>query len=263
MTAAPRGEPVMLPRAARSRARIAGRGFFAMGLLLAVPVFAGSVGPGVEERSAVTPAGSAAAAQDLSVTVFEQLQQYQGQIEALTGRIEELEHALRQAREQEKARYLDLDARLKQLEQGARPAAAEGTAAAPAADVVSDEQATYDRATTLVREKKYDDAITAFEQQLKQFPRGERAPMAMYWLGQMWLVASTPDAPKAGRYFHRVYNEFPKSLYAGNAMYRHGLLQCQQDETAKGRVTLSKVLVQYPGSPDAKLAESALRQQCQ
>lgn len=238
-------------------------------LLLPLAATAGQAGPGVEERPAVTAATAAAATQDLSVAVFEQLQQFQSQIETLTGRIEELEHALQQAREQEKARYLDTDARLKQLEQQvAKAAAAAATPAAvdaPAATestVDGDEKAVYDRARALVREKKFDEAIAVFNQQLKQFPQGELAPSAMYWLGEMWLVAAVPDAAKAGRYFYRVYNEFPKSTWAGTAMYRHGILQCQADETAKGRVTLSKVPLQYPGTQDAKLADAALKQQC-
>lgn len=236
-------------------------------VLPAPAVMASEAGPGIEERPAVTAATTAAAAQDLSTSVFQQLQDYQSQIEKLNGRIEELEHALAQEREQEKTRYLDTDARLKQLEQAKQQpavAAAAPVAEAPAAAAGdNDEKAAFERARGLVREKKYDDAISAFEQQLKQFPRGELAPSAMYWLGEMWLVASKPDAPKAGRYFYRVYNEYPKSNWAPTAMYRNGVLQCQGGEVPKGRVILSKVLVQYPGSPDAKLAESALKQQCQ
>lgn len=239
-------------------------------LLLALLLAAGlapalvRAAPGIEERPAIT-ASAAASSRDLSVAMFEQFQQFQAQIDALTGRIEELEHALGQAREQDKARYLDLDARIKQLEQAARQPAPSASvpAAPPSGSADSDEKALYDRAAALVKDKQYDAAISAFEQQLKQFPRGEFAPQAMYWLGEMWQVAATPDMAKAGRYFYRVYNETPKNLRAGTAMYRHGLLQCQQNEVAKGRVTLSKVLVQYPGSQDAKLADAALKQQCQ
>lgn len=234
---------------------------------------AGQTGPGIEERPAVTPVtggGSAAtggaAATDLSVTVFEQFQQFQTQIEALTGRIEQLEHDLQQSREQDRARYIDLDSRLKALEQAAKQRPADGSATAVPADAVpaatDDEKALFDRALALVREKKFDDSITVFEQQLKQFPRGELAPVAMYWLGEMWLASSRPDAAKAGRFFYRVYNEYPKSSRASVAMYRHGVVQCQNDEVSKGRVTLNKVIVQYSGSPDAKKAESALKEQC-
>ena len=227
--------------------------------------------PGVEERNAGN-AGAVAPSTDQSIAVFEQFQQFQSEIETLTGRVEQLEHALGQARDQDRARYLDLDARIKALELAAqKPAAEAGAATVPAAAAAAgtalpaatdDEKALFDRALALVREKKYDAAIDQFEQQLKLFPRGELAPTAMYWLGEMWLVASVPDAPKAGRYFYRVYNEYPKSTRASAAMYRHGLLQCQGDELAKGRVTLNKVIIQYSASQDAKLAEMALQQQC-
>ncbi|MFP5441396.1 MAG: YbgF trimerization domain-containing protein [Gammaproteobacteria bacterium] len=243
--------------------------FLSVGLALgfvANTAQAGQAGPGIEERPAVTAAASAAAssAPDLSIAVFEQLQQYQAQIETLTGRIEELEHALSQAREQEKARYLDTDARLKQLEQAPKAsapvAATTPEAQAPAAG--DDEKVLFDRARALVREKKYDEAITAFGEQIKQYPNGELFPSAMYWLGEMWLVASTPDAAKAGRHFRRVYNEFPKNSWAPAAMYRHGQLQCQGDDIKAGRLTLARVMSNYSSAPEAKKAETALKQ-CQ
>lgn len=242
---------------------------FSLGLALGLAgntAQAGEAGPGIEERPAVTAGASTAAAvnPDLSITVFEQLQQYQSQIETLTGRIEQLEHALSQAREQEKARYLDTDARLKQLEQAPK-AAAPVAAATPVADAPSagdDEKALFDRARALVREKKFDDAITAFGEQIRQYPNGELFPSALYWLGEMWLVASTPDAPKAGRHFYRVYNEFPKNSWAPAAMYRHGQLLCQGEDIKKGRLTLARVMSQYSSAAEAKKAETALKQ-CQ
>ena len=203
---------------------------------------------------------------DAAVVVYEQLQQFQQQIELLTGRIEQLEHALSQAAEQQRTQYVDLDSRLQALRQAPGQTAA-GPAVVPAAaegirEGLDDEQAIYDHAQSLVRDRRFDDAIKGFERQLKQYPRGELAPQAMYWLGELWLAASTPDASKAGRYFHRVYNEYPKHARASAAMYRHGLIQCQAGDVARGRVTLNRVIVQHAGSPDAKLADAALRQQC-
>lgn len=245
--------------------------------------WAGQSGPGIEERPTVTPglpaadgaalrstvSSDAGSSPDISVTVFEQFQQFQMQIEALTGRIEQLEHALQQSSAQERARYVDLDSRIRALEQAAKQRPVDASSASvPGAveptdtEQIDPEKAQFDRALSLVRAQKYDDAIDAFQQQLKQFPRGELAPVAMYWLGEMWLVASRPDVAKAGRFFRRVYNEYPKSSRASLAMYRHGLIQCQNDEVPSGRVTLNKVIVQYPGSQDAKAADIALKQQC-
>lgn len=239
-------------------------------VVLTAPVLAA---PGVEERSAGS--GAPAASGDIAVIVFEQFQQFRAQVEALTGRVEQLEYDLKQAREQEKARYVDLDSRAGKLEKAAEEAAkaAEEAAKKPlvadesaaVADTgpssADDEQVLFDRGLALVKEKKFDDAIAAFEQQLKRFPRGELTPTAMYWLGEMWRVASRPDLPKAGRYFYRVYNEYPKSSRASAAMYLHGLLTCQ-DDLAKARVILNKVLIQHPGTKDAELADNALKNQC-
>lgn len=233
--------------------------------------------PVIEERAAtqrapvavVAPASPAVASgSDAAVAVFEQLQQYQAQIEALTGRVEELEHQLKQARDQQRAQYVDLDGRVNALQQ-AKAVAAEPVGAVPAVPVVvvppaaGDEKGLYESAQALVREKKFDDAIKVFEQQLKQYPRGELTPQAMYWLGELWLAVPVADAPKAGRYFYRVYNEYPKHARASASMYKHGLIQCQAAEVAKGRLTLNRLIVSHAGTPEAKLAEAALKQQCQ
>lgn len=239
--------------------------------LLAVGVVhaAGVAGPVVEERSAApvsVPVTAASPEGDAAVIVYEQLQQFQQQIEALTGRIEQLEHALSQATEQQRTQYIDLDGRLQSLQQAPAQPAADPVASTGSAEGSregeGEERAAYEHAQSLVRDRKFDDAIKGFEQQLKQYPRGELAPQAMYWLGELWLAASAPDAPKAGRYFYRVYNEYPKHARASAAMYRHGLIQCQAGDVAKGRVTLNRVIVQHAGSPDAKLADAALKQQC-
>lgn len=226
---------------------------------------AGASGPVVEERSAApgfVPAAAASPEGDAAVVVYEQLQQFQAQIEMLTGRIEQLEHSLARATEQQRTQYVDLDTRIQALQQAPSTSATVVQTAPAGSEDAGDEQALYEHAQSSVRDRKFDDAIKGFEQQLKQYPRGELAPQAMYWLGELWLAASAPDAPKAGRYFHRVYNEYPKHARASAAMYRHGLILCQGGDVAKGRVTLNRVIVQHAGSPDAKLAEAALKQQC-
>lgn len=233
-----------------------------LSLLSATALATGRTGPVIEERPASGGASSSAtsAATDASVLLFEQLQQYQSQLEQLTGRLEQLEHEVGRLREQQRVQYLDLDGRLNAAASQSAPAQAPAVEAPAAAD--GGERAQYDRALAAVREKRFEEAIKAFEQQLRDFPRGELAPQAMYWLGEMWLAAPAPDAPKAGRYFHRVYNEYPKHARAPVALYKHGLIQCQTGEQTRGRVTLNRVIIQHPGSPEAKLADTALRQQC-
>lgn len=246
-------------------------GLVTTGLFATGTVWGGQAGPAVEDRPAPTSGAASRASSaegpstDLSVTVFERFGQFQSQLETLTGRIEQLEHELRQAREQARVRYVDMDARLNALQQNAKPGDADTGGSADVALAqpgVDDEKAAYDRATGLVRASKFDDAIKAFDAQLKDFPRGELAPLAMYWLGEMWLVASTPDEPKSARYFYRVFNEYPKSSRAGAAMYKYAVIQCQSD-APKGRVLLNKVILQHAGTLEAKQAQAALKQQCQ
>lgn len=225
---------------------------------------AGVSGPDIEERAAATPATLAsAAASDAAIAVFEQIEQLQSQIDALNGRVEELEHALEQSRREQKARYLDVDARLGALEQAGAAPVLPPDAAVPAAGP-EDEKTQYERSRDLVvKERRFTEAITGFERQLADYPKGEYAPLALYWLGEVWLAVEKPDAAKARRYFERVVAEFPKNSKVPASLYKTGLLQCQAGEQAQGRVTLNKVIVQSPGTPEAKLAATALKQSCQ
>lgn len=221
----------------------------------AATVAAGPVAAGPAEDS-----GS-----DASTAMFEQLQSMRSLIESLTGRIEELENAQRLAREEQKARYLDLDARINALGNTPAAAAAVGTPATTPAPVDAGSNAErdeYEAAKQLVLNSRYTEAIKAFERYLKNYPRGEYMAHALYWLGEMWLVVDTPDPALAQRYFARVPNEFPKSDKAPAAVYKIGLLQCQGGDKAKGRVTLSRLKVQYGASPEARLVDDALVQYC-
>lgn len=225
--------------------------------------------PGAAATAAV-PAQAAPAddnGSDASTAMFEQLQSMRSLIEGLTGRIEELENAQHQAREEQKARYLDLDARINALGQPAAgaaaaagaPAASTPAAATPGGNAERDE---YEAAKQLVLDSRYTEAIKAFERYLKNYPRGEYMAHALYWLGEMWLVVDKPDPALAQRYFARVPNEFPRSDKASAATYKIGLLQCQGGDKAKGRVTLSRLKVQYGSSPEARLVDDALAQYC-
>ena len=63
---------------------------------------------------------------------------------------------------------------------GSAPAAASATPSG------GDENSDYNAAVSLALEKQYDQAISAFQSFVKQYPKSTYQPNANYWLGQLF-----------------------------------------------------------------------------
>lgn len=73
------------------------------------------------------------------------------------------------------------------------PTQAQQFTAAPAAST-GDENSDYNAAVSLALEKKqYDQAITAFQSFVKQYPKSTYQPNANYWLGQLYYNKGKKD----------------------------------------------------------------------
>lgn len=137
--------------------------------------------------------------------LFSQLQQQlsdnQRDIDSLRGQIQESQYQLNQVVERQKQILLQLDS------QGSANTGAAAADSAAAASTASDASSTtaapvastapassgdantdYNRAVDLVLVKKQNDqAITAFQSFVKQYPDSTYQPNANYWLGQLFL----------------------------------------------------------------------------
>lgn len=196
--------------------------------------------------------------------LYSQLQQMQQELAELRGLVEQQNYELSQLKDQQRQRYLDLDHRLNQLKMS--PAAATTpevpTAAAPVSPVSSqpayDDKSVYDKAIGLMRERKFPDAIGLLEELISSAPQSSYIPNAQYWLGELNMAVTPPDYETAKRYFVSLLRDYSDHQKVPDALYKLGQLYNSQGETAKAKVTLEKVIADYPSRQAAKLAKQLL-----
>ncbi|CDJ75831.1 Tol-pal system protein YbgF [Serratia marcescens SMB2099] len=166
----------------------------------------------------------------------QQLSDNQRDIDSLRGQIQESQYQLNQVVERQKQIYQQMDslsqggAQSASAAAGAAGGAAAGAssdaggsapAAASATPSGGDENSDYNAAVSLALEKKqYDQAISAFQSFVKQYPKSTYQPNANYWLGQLFYNKGKKD--DAAYYFAVVVKNYAKSPKAPDAMYTGG-----------------------------------------
>lgn len=184
------------------------------------------------------------------VNMFTDLQELQARERELRGELERVNFELQQLRAQQKNLYVDLDGRLSSLEGGS----AGGASAAPAA--TDNAKLQYDQAFELLKKGRYDQANVGFAQFLKQNPDHDLAPNAQYWLGESHYVAQA--FTKAATAFEAVLDKYPDSKKARDAMLKLGYTRLAQGRKDDARLLLQKVITDYAGTTQAKLAQQKL-----
>jgi len=154
---------------------------------------------------------------------------------------------------------------------GGAPAAAAGSSAgAASADTGSDSapassapassgnpDTDYNAAVSLALEKKqFDQAISAFQAFIKQYPDSTYQPNANYWLGQLYYNKGKKD--DAAYYYAVVVKNYPKSPKSPDAMYKVGIIMQEKGQSDKAKAVFQQVVKLYPNSESAKQAQKRL-----
>jgi tol-pal system protein YbgF len=207
------------------------------------------------------------------VELSQRLDDVEGSLRELRGRLDELEHGSESLGKQQRDLYGDLQKRLNALGVGggAAAGAAAGTAAGAAAGGDADsaggeegtnapsstEQAVYAQAFDALKAGSYSTAITGFKDFLHNYPDSSLADNAQYWLGEAYYV--NHDYGAAAGAFKTVLQKWPDSRKAPDAMLKLGYTQFEQKQYPAARATLDEVTKKFPGTPSAKLATDRLR----
>ena len=94
-------------------------------------------------------------------------------------------------------------------------------------------------------------ARLGFREFLRVFPTHERAPDALFYIGESFEQAA-PDS--AAAVYDQLVKSYPKSPRAPSALYKQGLLAEQRGDKTTARNFYSRVIATYPRSPEADLA---------
>jgi len=220
------------------------------------------------------------------------LDQMQGEIRRLSGRLEENEHLLKRAVERDlsdqdsmKAAVSRLSDKMATLEAmveqqhrylgleppAPKPKEAEAQAPAVAAKeepkakpgpapaqqpAVSKEADLYEKSLALYREGKYEQAVDGFKELLRTYPKSDRADNAQFWIGEAHMALKQYE--QAILAYQEVIKKYPKGNKAANATLRQAMAFLEINDKTSAKLLLSKVVKTYPGSNEAKIAQKKL-----
>ncbi len=211
------------------------------------------------------------------VELLTRLEQLQTELQQLRGQVEEQTYQQEDRERRAREQYLDLDRRLRALEQHAAgpvptpdgmapvrpnlPAPEIQTGPPPVTDVPppvpsGNEQADYQHAIRLLKLGRYDEAKAAIGGFLHNYPQGEYADNAQYWLGETLYVMR--DTRTALVEFRRVVDNYPTSGKIPDALLKIGFIHADLEDWGKAREALSEVTTRYPDSSAARLATERL-----
>jgi tol-pal system protein YbgF len=190
------------------------------------------------------------------IDLANQIESLRSEIAKLHGQIEVLTHDIGQLEKRQKDFYVDLDTRMRKLEQGTAP---EARTEKPGGSPVVDPQAEtrdYESALNLFKSGKYKDAGAAFEAFIGTYPDSAFQSNAHYWLGNSYYQQR--DYRRATETFHKVTTTWPSDPKAADAML--GMANCQQDmgDAKNARMTLEALVAKYPSSTAAQIARQRL-----
>jgi tol-pal system protein YbgF len=130
----------------------------------------------------------------------------------------------------------------------ARPQGSEASAAS--ADQM------YEASLAQLRRGSTGTARLGLREMLRVYPTSERAPDALYFIGQSF-AAENPDS--AAAYYGQVVDRHPASPRAASALYNLGLLAERRKDSGRARDAYQRVVQKYPQSDEAALARDRLK----
>ena len=210
--------------------------------------------------------------QDAESALFEEfghflqrLERLEDEIAKLGGITEEQGLLIKRLREEQKRRYLDIDRRLTSASIAPSGFAGdEGFTEVEPYNPDNDdynyasEEEAFDAAFSKVRHQNFIGASNAFQALLLQFPEGNRAPDALFWLGEIYLALPTPQTEESRLAFTELVERFPKHKRVPDALYKLGHIHDQFGERNRSDYYMNKVIEDYPQSSAAKLASAYL-----
>ena len=114
----------------------------------------------------------------------------------------------------------------------------------------------YDLAYQQYRASRYGTARQAFREFLRLFPTNDRAPDALYFIGESFAGENTDSAAAV---YQQVVKTYPTSPRAPAALYKLGFLAEQRGNKAGARTYYARVIADYPRAPEANLARDKLQ----
>jgi tol-pal system protein YbgF len=188
-----------------------------------------------------------------------QLDQLRHDLATLRGQVEVLTNRIEVGEKRQKDLYLDIDTRLRKLEQAQQQAAAAPTNAQATGEkpATPAETKAYEAALNQFKLGNYPLAISAFEGFLVTYPSSSLAPSAQYWIGNAYYAQRNYKKAIASQ--EKLLSAWPDSAKAPDGMLNIASSQEASGDRGAARKTLEDLLDKYPTSPAAASAKQRLQ----
>ncbi|KGJ88748.1 tol-pal system protein YbgF [Thalassotalea sp. ND16A] len=184
------------------------------------------------------------------------IDELQTEVSELRGITEEQAYTIQQILQRQRELYQEIDRRLTAVKTVAPEISADNPANVDYSSNLNENEA-YDHAVNLVlKEKRYDNAISEFKAFNSKFPNSSYSANAHYWLGQ--LLFNKGDLVVAANEFSIVVNNFENSPKRSDAMLKLGMVAQKQNDLNKAKSVFNRLIKEYPDSSAAQLAKSRL-----
>ncbi len=120
----------------------------------------------------------------------------------------------------------------------------------------SDAEGLYDKAFQLFRGGKFEAARAEFSSYLERYPKTDLADNAQFWLGECYY--SEKRYREAIGAYEKTIKDYPKSDKVSSALLKQGMAFLELGDKTAGKILLKKVVKGYPNSNQAKIARSKL-----
>ena len=209
-----------------------------------------------ETASFSNQSGSVSARGDL----YYQLQVLQAEVRDLRGELEEQKYLLQTLERDHQDRYVELDKRLSSLNEDPLAQFAQTEDPSQRTEFVENstigskgsERDQYGMAIDLMRARKFQEAISSFQELIETFPNGRYTANCFYWLGELFVA--TGDKELGRQNFMQVINLYPDNQKVPDALYKLGRIYIDLGDMDIGQRYLSRVMENHPESSAAKLA---------
>jgi len=214
-------------------------------------------------------------AQQSMLELVNQIEALRREMQQLRGQIEVVKHNVENAAKRQRDMYVDLDTRMRRLEQsggGAAPPTPGGAAPPPpetppaaaakppatvapavtAGTASAEEVRAYESAQQQRRLGNFKAAINAFQAFLTQYPASPLAHRAQYWIGDSQF--NLRDYKSAIATQQRLIATYPDSASAPDALLNIASSQAELGDTAAARKTMDALVARHPGSEAAEKA---------
>lgn len=180
----------------------------------------------------------------------EQISRLQQELAELRGQVQETNHALER---------LTAQLTSSALKNPTAPVSASAPSVSPApASAGMDEANSYQAAFMALTKRDYAKAEQGFNAYLQRYEKGQFAPDAHYWLGEIYTL--NKKLTEAESEFSLLVKQFPSASKVPDARLKLAIVHAMQGKTAEAKTELQDILKKYLGTTAAQLAKIRLQQ---